>query len=188
MFYYCSFFIYFRVCLLLFRLTLFIFFNWLLFTFLVHQVSHVTPFIPPVDFDLDTLAWEVTSRLGLYIRVSDWSWHTFGVCVWFIFSSGIDESLFIFILCLVVFWFVDTSVLKKKKKKKQCDDKFVYSSVFHRAFIDIWGLFIELSMIELVCEPFKSIPLLMILMFLEWQQFGESFMRSFILWIRVDIH
>ena len=115
MFYYCSFFIYFRVCLFLFRLTLFIFFNWLLFTFLVHQVSHVTPFIPPVDFDLDTLAWEVTSRLGLYICVNDWSWHTFGVCVWFIFSSRIEESLFISILCLVEFRFVNTSVLKKKK-------------------------------------------------------------------------
>ena len=115
-------------CLLLLRFTVFIFSNWWLFTFLVHQGSHVTPFIPPIDFDLDTLAWEVTSGLGLYIHVSDWSWHDFGVCVWFIFSSGIKESLFISILCLVEFRLIDTSVLKKKKK---CDDKFVHGNIFH---------------------------------------------------------
>ena len=58
----------------------------------------------------------MTSGLGLYIRVSDWSWHTFEVCVLFIFSSGIEESLFVSVLCSVEFWFVDTSVLKGKKK------------------------------------------------------------------------
>ena len=68
-------------CLSLLRLILFISLVDDFSHFLVHQVSHVTPFIPPVDFDLDTLAWEVTSRLGLYIHVSDWSWHDFGVCV-----------------------------------------------------------------------------------------------------------
>ena len=43
-------------CLLLLCFTLFIFSNWWLFTFLVYQGSHVTPFIPPADFELDTLA------------------------------------------------------------------------------------------------------------------------------------
>ena len=128
MFYYCSFSIYFHVCLRLLRLTLVISSNRWLFTFLVHKGNHVTPFIPSVDFDLDTLAWEVTSGLGLYMRVSDWSRHIFGVCVLFIFSSGIEESLFVFVFCSVEFWFVDTSVLKGKKK---CYDKFFYSSVFH---------------------------------------------------------
>ena len=118
MFYYCSFSIYFLVCLLLFHLTLFIFSNRWLFTFLVHQGRHVTSFIPPIDFDLDTLAWEVISWLGLYICVSDWSRHTSRVCVWFIFSSRIEESLFISILCSVEFRFVDTNVLIKKTKKK----------------------------------------------------------------------
>ena len=118
-------------CLLLLRLTLFISSNRWLFTFLVHQGRHVTSFIPPIDFDLDTLAWEVTSGLGLYICVGDWSQHTSRVCVWFIISLGIEESLFISILCSVEFRFVDTNVLIKKKKKKKYDDKFVYSSIFH---------------------------------------------------------
>ena len=100
--------------LVLLCLTLFISSNRWLFTFLVHQGSHVTPFIPPVDFNLDTLAWEVTSRLGLYIHVSDWSRHAYEVCVWFIFSSVIGESLVISILCSMEFQFVDTNVLKKK--------------------------------------------------------------------------
>ena len=44
----------------------------------------------------------------------------------------IEESLFIYVLCPMEFQFVDTSVLKTKNKtKKKCDDKFVYSSVFH---------------------------------------------------------
>ena len=102
-------------CLLLLHLTLFISSNRWLFTFLVHQGSHVTPFIPPVDFDQDTLAWEVTSGLELYTYVNDWSQHTFRVCVCFIFSSVIKESLFISIFCLVEFQFVDTSVLINKK-------------------------------------------------------------------------
>ena len=58
----------------------------------------------------------------------------------------------------------------------------------HWALIDIWGLFIRLSIIELVCEPFENISLLVILMFSEWQQFGDSFMIPFASWSRVDIH
>ena len=70
----------------------------------------------------------MTPGLRLYIHVSDWSRQTSGVCVLSIFSSGIEESLFVSVLCSVEFWFVDTSVLKGKKK---CYDKFFYSSVFH---------------------------------------------------------
>ena len=61
----------------------------------------------------------MTSGLGLYICVSDWSRHTSKVCVLFIFSLGIEESLFISILCSVEFRFVDTSVHKKIKIKKK---------------------------------------------------------------------
>ena len=62
--------------------------------FLVHQGSHVTPFIPSVDFDLDTLAWEVTLGWGLYIQVNDWSQHIFeGLCMIHIFIGDWREFI-----------------------------------------------------------------------------------------------
>ena len=109
---------------------------------------------------------------GFYTLVSDWSWHTFEVCVWFIFLSVIRKSLFICIVFSMEFQFVDTSVLKKKQekkiRKKKCNDMFVYNSTFHWAFIDIWGLFIRLSIIELTYEPFESVSLLGSLMLCVW--------------------
>ena len=135
MFYYCSLSVYFHVLCSLAHLTLFISSNWWLFTFLVHQGSHVTPFIPLVDFDLDTLAWVVTSGLGLYACVSGWSRHTFGVCVWFIFSSMIEESLFISILCSVKFRFVDTSVLIKNKNKSEMISLFIVAYSIEHSLI-----------------------------------------------------
>ena len=55
---------------------------------------------------------------GFYTLVSDWSWHTFEVCVGFIFLLVIRKSLLISIVFSMQFQFVDTSVLKKTRKKK----------------------------------------------------------------------
>ena len=54
---------------------------------------------------------------GFYTLVSDWSWHTFEVCVGFIFLSVIRKNLFISIVFSMEFQFVDISVLKKPRKK-----------------------------------------------------------------------
>ena len=52
---------------------------------------------------------------GFYTLVSDWSWHTFEVCVGFIFLSVIRKNLFISIVFSMEFQFVDISVLEKRK-------------------------------------------------------------------------
>ena len=60
-------------------------------------------------------------------------------------------------------------------------------SLDHLSLVVLW-VYISIYISDLICEPFESIPLLVICMFLEWQDFGESFMRSFASWIWVDIH